>query len=196
MAQYRRKLSKSEQSYIHGKYKHHKNDDVGIFTSDRRRKLLGLKAKDRTIKNKNMPNFWSDVRKYSKLGLSDLHLVADIGNQNQLKEIFGLVTFKEWDEDPSKTDIAKLLQTIFSSQPRSKIVKRKAGLTPIPNSDDDVWLAHLAYDVVLECFSFFKDHNLVTSMAHERLIEETEDMLNSEIGRSWFVTREYRKIKF
>ena len=196
MAQYRRKLSKSEQSYIHGKYKRHKNDDTGIFTSDRRRKLLGLKPKDRTIKDKNMPNFWSDVRKYSKLGLTDLHLVADIGNQNQLKEIFGSVTFEEWDKDQSKTDIAKLLRTIFSSQPYFQVKKVKGILMPMPNDESDIWLANLAYTIVLECFKFFKEHNLVTSMAHERLIDETEDMLNSEIGRAWFLPRERRNIKF
>ena len=143
-----------------------------------------------------MPNFWSDVRKYSKLGLSDLHLVADIGNQNQLKEIFGLVPFEEWNEDQSRTDIAKLLRTVFSSQPYSKVKKVKGILTPIPNDESDIWLANLAYDVVLDCFMFFKEHNLVTSMAHERLIDETEDMLNSEIGRAWFLPRERRNIKF
>lgn len=195
MAQYRRKLSKSEQKHIHAKYKHHKNDDTGIFTSDRRTKLLGLKPKDRTIKDKNMSNFWSDVRKYSKLGLSDLHLVADVGNQNQLNEIFGSVPFNEWDEDQSRTDISKLLRTIFSSQPRSNVKKVKGMLTPIPNDESDIWLANLAYDVVLECFKFFKEHNLVTSITHERLIDETEDMLNSEIGRAIFVSRHYRNIR-
>jgi len=89
-----------------------------------------------------------------------------------------------------------LIRTILSSQPRSRVVKRKGVLVPVQNKEDDIWLAHLAYQIVLECFKFFKEHNLVTSMVHERLIDETEDMLNSEIGRAWFVTRERRKIKF
>ena len=196
MAQYRRKLTTSKNKYILDKYKHHKNDDVGIFTSDKRRKLLGLKPKDRKIKHDNIPNFWSDVRNSVKIGLTDLQLIADVADHNQLRQMFKLIPFSEWDKDISKTDLPKLCRTILSSQPRSRVVKRKGMLVPAENEEDDVWLAHLAYEIVIECFRFFKDHNLVTSMAHERLIDETEDMLNSEIGRAWFVTRGRRKIKF
>ena len=196
MAQYRRKLTTSKNKYILDKYKHNKNDDVGIFTSDKRRKLLGLKPKDRKIKPDNIANFWFDVRNSVKIGLTDLQLIADVADHNQLRQMFELIPFSEWDKDISKTDLPKLCRTILSSQPNSRVVKRKGMLVPVENEEDDVWLAHLAYEMVIECFRFFNEHNLVTSMAHERLIDETEDMLNSEIGRAWFVPRGRRKIKF
>jgi len=196
MAKYRRQLDKTRHKHIINKYKKHCNVEGGIFLPDKRRKLVGLKKKNPKQIEEGTADFWYDVRKSARNGLTDLQLVSEVTNPKQLQEIFSIVPYQEWSKDTSKTDLAKLIKTILSSQPHSKVVKRKRGLTPIANSDDDVWLAHLAYEIVTECFSFFKDHNLVTSMAHERLIEETEDMLNSEIGRAWFVTRERRKIKF
>jgi len=196
MAQYRRKLNKGMQHFINDWYKKHKDTEGGIFTPDKRRKLLGIRPKGRKVSPENIPNFWYDVRNSVQSGLSDLHLVSEVAHQNQLKEMFSLIPYSVWFEGRSKTDIAKLLSTIFSSQPRSRVMKVKGQLRPIENNEDDIWLAHLAYEIVLECFKFFKEHNLVTSMAHERLIEETDDMLNSEIGRAWFVPRGRRNIKF
>src|SRR2546427_475668 len=43
MANYRREISKYEQKDVHSKYRDLVDKDGGIFTKDKRRKLLGLK---------------------------------------------------------------------------------------------------------------------------------------------------------
>ena len=197
MAKYRRRMDKIKQKYIIDKYKKHCEAEGGIFRPDKRRKLIGLKEKKNPKQiEEGTADFWYDVRKSARHGLTDLQLVSEVTNPEQLQEIFSLIPYVEWNRDISKTDLPKLIRTILSSQPRSRVVKRKGMLVPVENEEDDVWLAHLAYEIVIECFRFFNEHNLVTSMAHERLIEETEDMLNSEIGRAWFVPRGRRRIKF
>ena len=196
MAKYRRPIDKSKLRYIVSKYKNHCGAEGGIFRPDKRRKLIGLKKKNPKEIEEGTADFWYDVRNSVKHGLTDLQLVSEVAHPEQLKEMFSLIPFGYWRKDISKTDLPKLIRTILSSQPRSRVVKRKGMLMPVENEEDDIWLAHLAYEIVIECFRFFNEHNLVTSKVHERLIDETEDMLNSEIGRAWFVTRGRRKIKF
>jgi len=196
MAKYRRRMDKIKQKHIIDKYKKHCDVEGGIFRSDKRRKLVGLKKKNPKQIEEGTADFWYDVRNSVRHALTDFQLVAEVSSHEQLKEMFDLIPYGKWKKDISKTSIPILLKAILSSQPTYSIRFKKGQPYPIENKEDDVWLAHLAYETVRICFDFFKEHNLITSMAHERLIEETDDMLNSEIGRAWFVPRERRNIKF
>jgi len=196
MAQYRRKLDKAKQKYVHDKYRKHKDSVTGIFTSDKRRKLLGLKPKGREISSENLANFWYDVRNSVKYGLADLQLVSEVAHQEQLKEMFSIIPYGEWDKDISKTDLSKLVKTILGSQMWRTVRYKKGVPQPIYNNDDDSWLAYLAYEIVHECFEFFKDHQLVTSKAHMRLVDEVDDLLNGEVGRADWLARDLRNVRF
>ncbi len=74
MANYRRKLVEKHRKIIHDQFKDHLDAYGGIFTEDKRRKLLGVKAKptDEEEDEKESPDFWYDTRKTVKNGLKDL----------------------------------------------------------------------------------------------------------------------------
>lgn len=196
MADYRRKLYQSRHQFILSKYKNHRDAEGGIFTSDKRRKLLGIKAKSSKQLHEDTADFWYDVRTTVKNGLADLQLIAEVAHPEQLKEMFNLIPFAEWEKDNSKTSIPLLLKAILSSQPWYELKRKKGELHPVYNKEDDTWLAELAYEIVRTCLQFFKDHNLITSKAHQRLAEEVDDMLNSEVARAGLVTRNIRNVRF
>ncbi len=102
MANYRRKLSKNDLKLIHSVYKVHTDDDGGIFTKDKRRKLLGLKQKQGTY-HEDTADFWYDVRSSVKSGLMDLELFFEVAHQNQIKEVLY--------DAPSKEELKSLKLT-------------------------------------------------------------------------------------
>ena len=110
--------------------------------------------------------------------------------------MFQLIPFAEWEKDNARTSIPILLKTILGSQQWRTVRYKKGVPQPIYNNEDDSWLADLAYETVHQCFEFFKDHQLITSNAHMRLVEEVDDLLNSEVGRSRWVSRNFRNVRF
>lgn len=196
MAQYRRKLSPSQQKHFHSMYKLHKDLEGGIFTPDKRRKLLGLKSKSRKIAPENLANFWSDVRKHSKNGIVDLHLLADMIHPDQVKEVFQLIPWQEWNKDNSKTSLAGLVKAVLESEDESSrdIRKRRSKQKYANDEEPDVWKAFLAQHIVDECLDFFIAHGFVTSKAHQRIVDELKDMLNVEIGHKQFQERGLRNV--
>ena len=52
-----------------------------------------------------------------------------------------------------------------------------------PLEEDDEWKAMLADNIISIGIKFLREHNLISSKAHERLTEEFEDMVNVEIAR-------------
>jgi len=73
MANYRRELTKKQLNKIHSRYKDLVNSDGGIFTKDKRRKLLGLKQKSGKYFEESA-DFWYDVRTTVLNGLKDFEL--------------------------------------------------------------------------------------------------------------------------
>ncbi len=196
MAKYRRQMDKIKQKYIIDKYKKHCDAEGGTFRPDKRRKLVGLKKKNPKQIEEGTADFWYDVRKSAKHSLTDLQLVSEVANTEQLREIFSIIPYGEWNKDTSKTDLVFLIRQVLGSQPWRTVRYKKGVPQPSYNSEDDSWLAFLAYQIVHECFEFFKDHQLVTSKAHERLIDEVDDLLNSEVGRADWLARNQRNVRW
>lgn len=196
MAKYRRQLDKSKLKYIVSKYKNHSGDEGGIFRPEKRRKLIGLKKKNPKQVEEGTADFWYDVRTSVKHGLIDLQLISEVAHPEQLKEMFSEIPYGDWNKDIAKTDLPKLIRSILGSQPWRTVRYKKGVPQPIYNNENDSWLAFLAYHIVHECFEFFKDHQLITSNAHMRLVDEVDDLLNSEIGRADWLARNQRNVRF
>ena len=196
MAQYRRKLSPSHQKHFHSMYKLHKDVEGGIFTPDKRRKLLGLKSKSRKVALENLSNFWSDVRKFSKNGLTDLRLLANMAHSDQVKEVFQLIPWQEWNKDHSKTSLAFLVKFVLESEDESSryVKSKRSKLKNVNHEEPDVWKAFLAQQIVDECLDFFIVHGFVTSKAHHRIVDELKDLISVEIGHKQFQERGLRNV--
>ncbi len=196
MAKYRRQMDKIKQKYIIDKYKKHCDVEGGIFRSNKRRKLIGLKKKNPKQIEEDTADFWYDVRKSAKHSLTDLQLVSEVANPEQLREIFSIIPYVEWNKDTSKTDLAFLIRQVLGSQPWRTVRYKKGVPQPVYNTEDDSWLARLAFMIVHECFEFFKNHQLVSSKAHMRLVDEVDDLLNSETGRADWLARNQRNVRW
>jgi|SRR6185312_9006759 len=209
MADYRRELSRYDQKNILGKYKKHQDADGGIFVSDKRRKLLGIKAKSKKHIHQDTSEFWYDVRKTVKSGLKDLELICDVAHPDQLKEMFTETLFKEEKDELAKLQTAddqvKFLKTIPSLEKfltalfKDYVVNRYAidkqtsrKYTKSNVIGSDVWKAYLAYEIVVICLKFFTEHNFISTKAHERLVDEVENMLNVEVARGTKLERNER----
>ncbi len=196
MVQYRRYLIPGRREFVRKNFEHHLNAEGGLFTPDKRRKVLGIRAKSK-IAPQNMANFWSDVRRYVRNGLSDLRLVADVANSEQMKEMFSLYSFDEGQKDRAKTSIAKLVKTILESPDGSdRFIVGRQRKPSGKKEEPDAWKAFLAVKIVEECLEFFNTHGFVTSKAHQRLVDELIDMLRTEMSHAMFVERGYRNIMF
>lgn len=186
MANYRRQLSKSRHEFILNKYKNHRDVEGGIFTSDKRRKLLGVKAESSKQFREDTADFWYDVRTTVKNGLTDLQLIAEVAHPEQLKEMFQLVPFAEWEKDNSKTSLANILDAIFQDHDRLVLEKTKDGHKVLTRTreENDLWKVELAYETVEKCLKFYKESGLITSRVHERLADEVIDMMGSEYSHA------------
>ena len=200
MADYRRQLSKYEQKELLDKYKKHRDAEGGIFTSDKRRKLLGIKGESKKQIHEDSADFWYDVRKTVKNGLKDMELICDVAHPDQLKEMFIETLFKEEKDELAKIinieekirffkripSLEKALNALFKDYIVNHYVIDKHTGQKYTQSDiigDDSWKAYLGYHTVITCMKFFKGHNFISTKAHERLVEEVEDMLNVEVAR-------------
>jgi len=197
MAEYRRKLIKGKQKQVLTRYKKHRDAEGGIFKPDKRRKLLGLKAKSRKVSPENLSNFWSDTRNTVKNGLSDLHLISDVANAEQMKKMFDLVSYQELNEDKSRSSLATIVKSVLDSPDGSKefIINKQRKITHNKESPD-AWKAFLAKEIIDQCLKFYESHGFVTSKAHQRLVEELKDMLNVEVARGLFLERGKRNVVF
>lgn len=179
-----------------------------------RRRLLGIKKQSAKQYQNDTADFWYDVRHYVRNALKDLELICEVAHPEQLQDIFSEKLSKtELDtinkiKDPveiemfwrRKPSIQKTLEILFKDYVTYRKIK-------IPNSSmvynqpeniekNDAWRAMLCFEITKICFQFFQEHNLVTSKAHQRLVEEVLDMLDVEIGHAHFLPRDRRNIKF
>jgi len=208
MANYRRELSKYEARFMHAKFQNHTNANGGIFTPDKRRKLLGLKPKQGKH-HEDTADFWYDIKTTVKSGLKDFELFFDVASPEQIGKILEVRSTKDdldklhkisdpfeqetfWKSFPS---LQGTLRALFRDYTKTRITKLKDGgvskwVEPIDY--DDSWKAQLADSVVQICLKFFREHRLISSKAHERLVDEMEDMLNVEVARGTQLPRSQR----
>lgn len=186
MADYRRKLAMDEHRNIVHKYKPHRDAQGGIFVSRTRRRLLGIKDESSDLYREDTADFWSDVRTNVKNALTDLQLICEVANEDQLKEMFQLIPFTERTSDKTKTSLADVFGVIFQDHNRLVMTKLKDGTRMLTRTRDvdDLWKAELACEIVERCLEFFKVSGLITSKVHERLVEEVIDMLGSEYSQA------------
>ena len=199
MANYRRKLSKNDLKLIHSIYTVHVDDDGGLFTQDKRRKLLGLKQKQGKYFEDNA-DFWYDVRTSVKSGLKDLELFFDVADKNQIKEVLYDSPLKEESNLPGRTKVynelyelqrqipslTRTLTTLFQRYYETKKYKTAEGKIQKYShhiEEEDSWRAYLVNEMINLGITYMRDHNLISSKAHERLTDEFIDMVNVEIAR-------------
>jgi len=208
MADYRREMNKSELKMIHNIYKIHTNNYGGLFTKDKRRKLLGLRLKDKKYSD-DTADFWYDVRKNIRNGLKDLELFFEVAHAEQIKDIIHDSPLKEELDLPRRTQdgnkihelyrqIPSLKQTLtalFKPHYQYKKMKSSSGQTQRYSElieEDDEWKSILVHDIIKMCIKYLRDQNLISSKAHERLTDEFEDMVNVEIARGSKLSRNER----
>lgn len=182
MADYRRKLSQTEHRNIVRKYKQHRDANGGIFVSRTRRRLLGIKDEKSGLFREDTPDFWLDVRSNVKTALTDLQLICEVANQDQLKEMFSVIPYSLRKSDPTKASLANVIEALFYTLIQYK--RDKDGLTPIFDQKNIVWKAELSNEIVQKCLEFYNTNGMITSKAHERLVMEVTDMLGSELSHT------------
>jgi len=199
MANYRRELSKNELKLIRSIYKEHTNVEGGIFTKDKRRKLLGHKQKQGKY-FEDTADFWYDVRSNVKNGLKDLELFFDVSHKKQIKEVIHDSPLKEElrlpkiSQDYNKIyelgrqipSFTKTLTALLQKNYKYRKIKLPTGEIKKYSElveEDEEWRAFLVHDIIKICIAYLRDHNLISSKAHERLTDEFEDMVNVEIAR-------------
>lgn len=204
MADYRREIPKVQAKNLVDKYKNHRDADGGIFTPNKRRKLLGVKPESSRNYKEDTADFWYDVRNTVKSGLKDLELICEVAHPKQIREIFEEKLSKEENEELGKISkpedsflfqqrlpsLERFLTALFTDYKRYKqvpFVNVNNVVTSYSVAEsiekDYLWRAVLAKDIIQIGLNFFKEHNLVTSKAHRRLVEEIEDMLTVELAR-------------
>ncbi|OLC36168.1 MAG: hypothetical protein AUH84_02040 [Thaumarchaeota archaeon 13_1_40CM_4_38_7] len=208
MANYRREISKYEQKDVHSKYRDLVDKDGGIFTKDKRRKLLGLKQEHGKY-FQDTADFWYDVRQTVANGLKDLELFFEVAHQEQIKEVLhdspikeevGLGRkYKNVEEilELSKRipTLKKALESLFKDYRvirRAKLPTGQKYSVSEPVEKEDSWKALLAEDIVNICMEFFMKRNLISTKAHLRLVEELQDMLDVEVSRTFYLKRDQR----
>ncbi|MGI0047739.1 MAG: hypothetical protein ACREBB_11220 [Nitrosotalea sp.] len=176
MAKYRREIVENDLRNIHGWFKDHLDAEGGIFTEDKRRKLLGVKAKSSKQYQEDNADFWYDTRKTVKNGLKDLELFCLVAHPEQVKEIFDFHLVSEKPYVPSP--LVDILTALFGNFPTPDY--QKINETRV----FDLWKAPLAYEIVKILIEYMQRENLITSQAHHRSAEEFLDMMGSEIGHT------------
>ena len=199
MANYRRKLSKNDLKLIHSIYKVHTDDEGGIFTEDKRRKLLGLKQKQGKY-FEDTADFWYDVRSSVKSGLMDLELFFEVADKNQIKDVLynaelkaqsdllklKIELNKRYELERQIPSFTRTLSALFQKYYKARKYKLSTGEIRKYSEhveEDDTWRAYLINEMINLGITYLRDHNLISSKAHERLTDEFIDMVNVEIAR-------------
>jgi len=211
MANYRRELSKNESKYLHEIFNDHVNDDGGIFIKDKRKKLLGLKLEHGKY-FEDTADFWYDVSSTVKSALKDLELFFEVAHPEKIKDIIYDSVIKEESQILKKThdgnkyeilrrqipSLTQTLNSLFKSYYRPKKTKLPSGHLHKYSEqiEEGEWKAILAHDIIKQGINYLKEQKLISSMAHQRLTEEFEDMINVEISRGVSIPLNKRTIGF
>jgi hypothetical protein len=93
----------NEQKHLLDSFQGHIDSRGGIFTPTTRRRLLGVRGEKNEQGRPDTPDFWQNVRDYTKAALRDLELLAWVAESDQLRDIFSLRDdFRDWDKDTQK----------------------------------------------------------------------------------------------
>ena len=176
MAKYRRDLTKSNYKILKQYYQDHYNSkDSGIFTFSKKHRLLGIKGNGKE-EIKNESDFWLDVRKSVKNGIVDLKLVADVASIEQQKQMFKI--------SKERFSIIDALHSVLKTEVK-KIVKQTeksyAEGYVYPEQNELAWKSFLSYSLARIGMEFFLENFLITSKLHKRNLEESLDVLTTEM---------------
>lgn len=180
MVNYRLNISEGGYTKYRNWYKNHLDAYGGIFTPDKRRKLLGINPKNPQA-YEDTPNFWADVRNTVRNGLIDLQLICEIAHPKQLKKIFeytlpsneeksfGFSPPEGWDTfTPNLTTVvSKILSSVHYEKDR----------------EGRLWRADLATRLVDTSIGFFDgETNLIRSPVNQRYLKDVRSILEFELS--------------
>lgn len=176
MANYRRPLNKTQHEYLLKDYRNHRDAQGGIFTSDKRRKLLGVKSQSTKQRGEDTADFWYDVRTYVKNGITDLRLLAEVAHSDQLNEIFkdkNVEAYPKGDKRYARDDLIRFLQLLLSDRYGSEKT----------DSQNDQWKYELAHELVSMGLSFFQGKKNLNTELHQRIFHDVNDVISLTYNR-------------
>lgn len=205
--EYLRKLSKKEIEELQLKYEIHiKRSRGGFLERPIKEKLLRYKKLDQYATTDDISKDFWEIREHAKTAIGDLLLLTDTLTESQLKEILLTQPPKDIMDSLSKNPDTKAHDRVWQSNPRLENVLRSilkdrdfGGIYDKKEWDkkelseqEDAWKFFMVQTIIEICFDFLKNNSYVTTKAHERLVEEVIDMINSE-SRNTRIPRVHRK---
>ena len=135
-----------------------------------------------------------------KRGLKDLELFFEVADKNQIKDVLYDAELKAQSnllklkielnkryvlerQIPSFTRTLSVLFQKYYKDRKHKLSTGEIRKYSEHVEEDDTWRALLVEKMINIGISYLKDHNLISSKAHERLTDEFVDMVNVEIAR-------------
>ena len=104
-------------------------------------------------------------------GLADLQLITEIVADEQLYQMFRETTHPELEQKKYAADLIILIERLLRAHGETELILR----------EDVLWKADLAEKIVNMCFTFFKSHDMISSSAHKRTIDEAQNLIATEI---------------
>ena len=141
-----------------------------------------------------------DIRERAKTTFGDYLLLTEVLTDEQLQNIFTKYnTTKKEQQFLHKRKIEfqdrihhipafhNMLESLFRLEYKNEPVidhdGKLADTISMSKDEDDAWKARFTEETINICLKFFKEHRLISTKVHERLVEEVEDMINVEVAR-------------
>lgn len=206
-SRYLRDLAKSDLAELRLKYAlHMKRTKSGFLEKPVKERLLGNKRWEEYSNDDDVYDFFYKIREHARTALGDFMLISDILSESQLKDIFCTEVQKEELDKVGHNPDHRPLNRLLQSNPRIEnilrgILKDSKIVSPTDEKEwknrqlseqSDAWKFFFAQEIVRICFDFFKNNDFITSKAHERVLDEVRDMLDSE-SKNIFVPRLWRR---
>jgi len=178
---YRRHLSKNELKLIDEKYSNYKSRG-GFLTSNQKLRLRGKKKGD---EGTTEADFWYRLKKSARGSIVDLQMICDIGDEEQIKEIFQKIPLKK----VSKNESLKESQLVSFDQLIASIL-----VSDWRNKDkDDLWKSLLVRDIMSSCLNYTITSGILMTKSHMRLVEEVRDLVDAIVSVSVQVPKDKRE---
>lgn len=203
-SKYTRELSAKQIKTLQDRYSGYlKRTRRGFLSASEKEKLLKIKKWQES--DHEIYQFFYEIRESAKTAFADFILLCDTLNEKEIREIFSNdYSTNKINEMPDGMNF-ELMEQFYRTRPLLKDVIRyvlqdrsKVKFTNIKSNkdlelfDDDSWQAYLAHDLIRICLQFFREHNFISTKAHERLADEVEDMINVEVSRGIKLKRHQR----
>lgn len=189
---YTRDLSTTQIKELKEKYSDHLNRSrQGFLSMPVKQRLLKIKKMEREFTNEEKQRYFYDIREHAKSAFGDFLLLMDTLQDSQIKEIFEgnnlstkeMQQFKQLRNETENKNFFQKLPTFLNMLNTLFIEK---------GEQDDTWKAYMSYYVITTCTKFLREHDFISTKAHQRLLDEVEDMINVEIARGIYLNREQR----